>query len=167
MEDNISDASMEQPQKEETKKGKSKKLLIMIISAVIFLAGGGFFAYTILFDGKGKGKTTEAENHEKEKSLKPVFLSIDPFVVNLSNPGQYLKVTIQFELKGESYEDIVKQRIPNLRDMIITLLSSKSFSSVSGPEGKLQLKDEILLRANHAVGQDVFKNLYFTDFVMQ
>jgi len=53
------------------------------------------------------------------------------------------------------------------RDAIITLVSSKSAEAVSSPEGKLQLKDELLLRANQSVGKDVFKNLYFTEFVMQ
>ncbi len=165
MEENNADASLEQPQKGETKKRSSKKLLIVIIGAVFILAGGGFLAYTMLLSEKEKA--TETENHKKEEILKPVLFSIDPFVVNLSKPGRYLKVTMQFELKDESYQEMAKQKIPNLRDIIITLVSSKSFSSVSGPEGKFQLKDEILLRANQVVGKDVFKNLYFTDFVMQ
>jgi flagellar basal body-associated protein FliL len=29
------------------------------------------------------------------------------------------------------------------------------------------LKDELLMRANAAAGKDIFKNVIFTDFVMQ
>ncbi len=74
---------------------------------------------------------------------------------------------MQFEIDDPSNQPLVNERIPKLRDSIITLLSSKSAESVSGPEGKFQLKDELLLRTNQAMGKDVFKNLYFTEFVMQ
>jgi flagellar FliL protein len=42
-------------------------------------------------------------------------------------------------------------------------------NSISSPEGKFQLKDEILFRANQILGgeKDIIKNLYFTEFVMQ
>lgn len=143
---------------EHPKKGK-KKLLILIIVAFLVL-GGGFFGYSTFSKGQKKeNKKTEIEN--------TALIAIDPFVVNLSDYGKYLKMTMQLELSDKSYEELVKQKIPSIRDAVITLLSGKSSDSISGPEGKLQLKDEILLRANQAVGKDVFKNLYFTEFVMQ
>jgi len=48
-------------------------------------------------------------------------------------------------------------------------VSSKSLNSISSPEGKFQLKDEVLFRANQIMGmdKDIFKNLFFTEFVMQ
>lgn len=143
---------------EQPKKGR-KKLLILIIVALLVL-GGGFFGYSTFSKGnKKETKKTEPEN--------TALIAIDPFVVNLSDYGKYLKMTMQLELSDKSYEELVKQKIPGIRDAVITLLSGKSSDSISGPEGKLQLKDEILLRANQAVGKDVFKNLYFTEFVMQ
>lgn len=143
---------------EQPKKGK-KKLLILIIIAFLVL-GGGFFGYSAFSKGQKKEtKKTEPEN--------TTLIAVDPFVVNLSDYGKYLKMTMQLELSDKSYEGLVKQKIPGIRDAVITLLSGKSSDSISGPEGKLQLKDEILLRANQVIGKDVFKNLYFTEFVMQ
>lgn len=95
------------------------------------------------------------------------LVSLEPFILNLADPGRHLKVALQFELNDEKDELKVKDRTPKLRDMIIMLLSSKSVDSVSSAEGKFQLKDEILLRANQAMGKELFKNVYFTDFVMQ
>ncbi|MBA4374208.1 MAG: flagellar basal body protein FliL [Thermodesulfovibrio sp.] len=158
MADEKPEGQEEKPQ--EAKKGGSKKLLIIIAVAVIVLGAGGFFGYKKFFGHKAEGK-------EVKKEVKSVLISIEPFVVNLVEHGRYLKVTMQFEVADAANQPLVAEKMPNLRDTIITLLSSKSAESVSGPEGKLQLKDELLLRANQAVGKDVFKNLFFTDFVMQ
>ncbi len=151
----VQDAQPEQP-----KKG-SKKMLIIIIGVVILALAGGFAGYTFFF----KSKDTKEEAPEKME--KTVLLQLDPFVVNMTDQSRYLKVSIQIELADITHEELVKGKTAHIRDTIITLLSSKSAESVSGPEGKFQLKDELLLRTNHAIGKDIVKNLYFTDFVMQ
>jgi flagellar FliL protein len=96
-----------------------------------------------------------------------VLIAMDPFILNLVDPGRHLKVNLQLELVDEKEEPKVKERIPKLRDIIIMLLSSKTLDAVSSPEGKFQLKDEILLRVNQAMEKEMFKNVYFTEFVMQ
>ena len=74
---------------------------------------------------------------------------------------------MQFEIAGEPRQEFIAEKVPILRDVIITLISSQSYEYASSPEGKSQLKDEILLRTNQIFGKEVFRNLYFTDFVMQ
>ena len=147
-----------------TKPGK-KKLLIIIAGAIIICLASGYFAYTMLV-GK-KGKPEQLSQAKAAETAKVELLALEPFVMNLAEQGRFLKVVVQFELADKSYQPMVADKIPQLRDAIIILVSSKSFNSITGPEGKFQLKDEILLRANQAVGKDVFKNLYFTEFVMQ
>ncbi len=162
MADEKPEGQEEKPQ--EPKKGGSKKLIIIIAVAAIVLGVGGFFGYKKFFGHKAEGGK---EGQDSKKEVKSALIAIDPFVVNLVEHGRYLKVTMQLEIADATNQSLVMEKMPNLRDTIITLLSSKSAESVSGPEGKLQLKDELLLRANQAVGKDVFKNLFFTDFVMQ
>lgn len=148
------------------KAGKKKLILIIIgiIGALSVVGAGGYFGYNMFLGAKAKsGKEAQKE----AKAEKSVLVSVDPFVVNLSDPGRYLKVTIQLEVEDPANQPAVTEKVPKLRDAIITLLSSKSADSVAGPEGKFQLKDEILLRTNQAMGKDVFKGLYFTEFVMQ
>ncbi len=156
-EDNLQEVK----QKETKKRGK---LLLFIAGALVLIIGAGIAAYLLIFSGKSK-----AEGSHKEESMneKISLFALDPFVMNLAEQGKFLKVTMQFELSNPSYEQMLTGRIPHLRDAIITLLSSKSSDTLSSPEGKFQLKDELLLRANQAAGKDVFKNLYFTEFVMQ
>jgi flagellar FliL protein len=165
MQDDNDSTSFQQPEEAEGKQRSNKKWLILITCCILFLAGGVFLGYTMFYDKKEVADEKEQiKEHIKEETIP---FSLDPFIVNLAESKRFLKITIEFELKNKSYEEIIKKETPKLRDIIITLLSGKSFDSLSGPEGKFQLKDEILLRANKALGNDFFKNIYFTDFVMQ
>ncbi len=163
--ENAQDDAAEAP----PKKGNTK-LIIIIAAAVVVLIAGGFVGYTLLAGGdeeeEGGGDAHHEEEVEEEESS---ILSLSPFILNLTDQGRYLKVTIEFEISGESTKEKVEKKTPQLRDTIITLVSSKSIKSISSPEGKFQLKDELLFRANQIMGmeQDIFKNLYFTEFVMQ
>lgn len=147
-------------------KGGSKKILILIGGILLLLGIGGFFGYTMFF-AKEKSKGGKEAIKEAKGKEKMVILPMEPFILNLADPGRHLKVAIQLELNDEKDEAKVKERIPKLRDIIIMLLSSKTTDAVSSPEGKFQLKDEILLRANQAMEKEMFRNVYFTDFVMQ
>ena len=148
---------------------KGNKMLIMIIIAVtVVLGAGGIIGY-MLMSGDETEAGTEAEKKEEKAHEETVIYALDPFVLNLADHGRYLKVSIQFEISDESMHDFVKTKTPQLRDTIITLVSSKSLGAISSPEGKFQLKDEVLFRANQILGmeKDIFKNLFFTEFVMQ
>ncbi len=149
------------------KKGKGK-LIIIIVVALAVLGGGGFFAYSKFLAPKKESASEEAK--KKEDIIleeQPMLFDLQPFVVNLADRGRFLKITIKLELIDQKYEKLAEARVPQIRDAIITLISSKSADSLSTPEGKFQLKDELLMRANSATGRDIFKNVYFTDFVMQ
>ena len=152
-------------EEKEVKSKRSNKSLFMVIGIIVLALIGGGVTYVLLTGGKGGSH--EAKKEEEKKESKTSLIALDSFVLNLAEQGRFLKVTMQFELSDATNLQMVTEKTPQLRDAIITLMSSKSVESVSSPEGKLQLKDELLLRANQAVGKEVFKNLYFTEFVMQ
>lgn len=164
------------------KKGLNKKLLIIIIAAALVLTGAGVGAF-LLLGGKGK-KSSETEqaaepaaggdhgaakdaHGEKGGAGKSNLVAFEPFILNLAEQGRFLKMTMQVELANAGYQAMVADKSPQLRDAIITLVSSKSVESLTSPEGKMQLKDELLLRINMAMGKDAVKSIYFTEFVMQ
>lgn len=150
-----------EPEKaEETGGKKGKKKLIILVAAVLVLGGGGFFGYT-----KFLGPKQEAHGEEVEEK-RVVLFPMSPLILNLAE-GRFLKLTAQFQLVDASYEHKAAEKVPQIQDTIITFISSKSVESIATPEGKLQLKDEILLRANQVVGENVFNNLYFTEFMTQ
>lgn len=162
-----SEAQPEEGQTEkETRSKKSNKSLFLIIGIIVLALAGGVVTYVLLAGGKKDG-AHETKKEEAKKETKTALIALDAFVLNLAEQGRFLKVTIQLELTDVANQPLVIEKTPQLRDAIITLMSSKSVESVSSAEGKLLLKDEVLLRANQAIGKDIFKNLYFTEFVTQ
>lgn len=149
---------------EEPKKKRSKNLILIIIVAVAVVVGGtgAFFLLTKSGDKSQKTK-------EEAKKEDGVMFALEPFVVNLSDQSgnRFLKVSLQIELSGPQVMESAKLKTPQIRDSIITLLTSKTSDALISPEGKLQLKDEINITANQILGNNSVKNVYLTEFVMQ
>jgi flagellar FliL protein len=159
--DKLEEPEAETP--EEAKKPKKKgKLLIIAIIAFAVLAGGAAGAY-FLFFSKGGQQGKEA------KEVNGVNFALEPFVVNVIDPSgtKYLKVSIQLELSDAKYTEKAKNKTPQLRDAIITLLTNKTSDELITSEGKLLLKDEIKQRCEQILGEGTVKNVFLTDFVMQ
>jgi len=47
------------------------------------------------------------------------------------------------------------------------LLTSKTFDEIRTPEGKQDLREEIIRRVNQTLDRDVVKAVYFTEFIVQ
>ena len=160
------DEALEDEEAKRSKKKKGKGLIIIIIVVIAVLAGGGGAFFFLSKSGGDKGQKKGKEDVKKDES---VMLALDPFVVNLNDPGasKFLKVSMQIELSGPAILEIAKGKTPQIRDAIINLLTSKTSDALMSPEGKLQLKDEINLMANQILGNNTVKNVYLTEFVMQ
>jgi flagellar protein FliL len=153
---------------EETPQPKKKsplKLIIIILIALIFIGAGA--GAGIYYFGREKDTTKK-----EEKTAAPVvgtLWSQEPFIVNLAdNQGErYLKVAMQFELSEPAVAaelDILK---PRIRDNILDLLTVKTYAELMEPNGKQQLRDEIVLRMNSFLTKGKLTRVYFTDFVIQ
>ena len=162
----------ENPGAPEEGKKKSKKLLIIILVFVLLLlGGGGFGVYYFLLAPKPPSAEelakTEAKKDKKPEIL-PVF-SLRPFVVNLadSKGRRYLKVTMKLELSSDELLEEVKKRQPQIRDVILTLLSSKTSDEVDSMEGKFLLRQEIIKRVNSFLITGKITKIYLEEFVVQ
>jgi flagellar FliL protein len=92
---------------------------------------------------------------------------MEPFLVNLADPGQlrYLKVTLHVETlqKGEEFQ----KRLPQSRDSVLTILSTKNSRDIMTSEGKNALREEIKEKMNQLLMETKVRNIYFTEFVIQ
>lgn len=157
---------------EQAPKKKSKLMLIIIIVVVLALAGGGaaFFFLGKKGGGEGGEGAGKAEaKKEPKKGEEPVTFPLDPFIVNLGDQtgNKYLKVTLHLELANALFVERAKNRVPQLRDAVISILTSKTSDALISAEGKIMLKDEVNIRANQIMGEGSVKNVYLTEFVMQ
>ncbi|WP_447972079.1 flagellar basal body-associated FliL family protein [Nitrospira sp. Kam-Ns4a] len=94
---------------------------------------------------------------------------LDSFIVNLADAPEvrYLKLTVKLELERPEASAEVAARVPQIRDAVLILLSSKDSTSLRSTQGKFQLRDEITQRINAAIPKGGVKTVYFTEFVIQ
>jgi flagellar FliL protein len=100
--------------------------------------------------------------------LKDIY-PLDPFIVNLSGESErnFLKVTVHLKLAKAECMPFVDPHVPEIRDSILLLLSSKEYEMIKSVQGKMELRDEVLERVNHIVKGNRVKGAFFTDFVAQ
>ena len=92
---------------------------------------------------------------------------LDYFLVNLAeDQGQKLfKVQMEFDVDSIEVQEEINKRMPQVRDMIIILLSSKTYNQVSTPKGKERLKEEIRDTVNSFLTKGKINKVLFTQFI--
>jgi flagellar protein FliL len=148
-------------------KSSKKKMIVIVLMAVVVLALGGGAAW---YFTQGGNKT---EHKEVKKAVKPEFVVIEPFTVNLApeEGDQYLQ--IQFTLQVSSLEqvELIKLNMARVRSRVLLLLSAKKASELATVEGKGILSKEIIAAVNQpfadkAPPQEV-SDVLFTSFIIQ
>lgn len=101
------------------------------------------------------------------------LVSVGPeIIVNLNSSnagiyGHYLKVNVSLEADAAKTGEELNKRIPQVRDLIIGILSSKTKEKIEEKEGKELLRREIINAVNQHLSQGRVKNIFFQDFVIQ
>jgi flagellar FliL protein len=156
---------------EASKKGFPIKIILISIM-VLLIAGGGLAAWKMGVLAKPGGNTARGEvvDDKAKKTNNDIgpILALDTFIVNLIGQGRsYLKTRIELELDNENTTVEINRRLPQLRDKILTTLSSKSFEDINTLEGKYQLRSELIASLNQYLTTGKVTNIYFTDFIVQ
>jgi len=96
------------------------------------------------------------------------LIPMETFTVNLAGTrgSKYARINMELEVDGPKVEEEIDKRKPQIRDIIIILLSSKTYDSVTTKEGKLFLRNEIKDTLNSFLTKGKVKQVYFTDFVV-
>ena len=149
---------------------KSKKKLIIIILAVVLLAGGGGAAWYFM-QPKADPHKKEVKKEEAEKP--PVFVTLETFTVNLQpDPDEkFLQVDITVKVPNPEQDEVLKQHMPEVRNRVLMLLSSKKASDVATLEGKNALAKEITDQIKQPFSKEgkpqEILGVFFTSFVVQ
>ena len=114
----------------------------------------------------------EAETQEKEKAEKKdeigTLIPMETFLVNLagSRGGKLARINMELEVSTADVQDEIDKRKPQIRDIIIILLSSKTFQQISSRDGKEQLRNEIRDTVNPFLTKGQINKVYFTEFIL-
>ena len=143
-----------------------KKLLIIAVIVVVLLAGAG--GAIVLKGWKGGGKTAEAA-----EKLPTTIILLDERTINLAdlNPPRFVRLTVALEIRGKG--DIEKQaeeKKPKLLDRLIEITGRQTFKNLLTPEGKVQLKKQLIVGFTQVLQEDAswsVADVLFTDIIME
>jgi flagellar protein FliL len=150
------------------KPGGKKKLVLMVAVAAIVLGGAGVGALMYMKKQRAAAEAAAAEDGDsdatpakaakkKDKGDKPVFVPMDPFVVNLADheADRYAQIGVTLQVPDEKSSEEIKTYLPAIRNNILLLLAHKSSADLAGGEGKELLARQIRREALKAMGEEV------------
>lgn len=179
------------------KKNKTLMILMVVVGLLGVAGVGGTAAYFLVFkEGHAtateKGKEGDAAHEEgdtkgeeepegdghasadddsapSDNAPMGLTFAMDDFLVNLDgeDTNRYLKVNLVVEVKDEKTLEELTARLPQLQDMTITLLSSRSWAELRGADGKYRIREELKYRYNKVLTKGKVSRIYFTTFVIQ
>jgi flagellar protein FliL len=139
---------------------KSKTMLFVILGVVLLLLIGGgvggwwWWSHRGHDEPAGKASAAAAKDGKEGKDAakdpkslaKPVFITLDPFTVNLleENGEHYLQMAVVYQLDDDKVGETMKTYMPVIRNRLLLLLSSKRPSEIATLEGKNRLVGELI-----------------------
>ena len=143
-----------------------KKLLIIALIVVVLLAGAS--GAIVLKVWKGGGKTAEAA-----EKLPTTIVVLEERTVNLADrdTARFVRLTVALEIQGK--DDVEKQaeeKKPKLFDRLIEITGRQTFKNLLTPEGKAQLKKQLVVGFTQVLQEDTswsVTNVLFTDIIME
>lgn len=168
------------------KPGRKKKIIIyggIGLAVIVAVALAVFFFFNPSKTGVGKdntavqakegghggGKEGGHGGKESGKGGSPLTFALDPFILNLADieSNKYLKISITLEFDAPRTTQDAEQRVPQIRDAMILLMSSLTYGDIHSVAGKITLQSEVQNRISRIVEPGTVKRVYFTDLVVQ
>ena len=158
---------------------KKKNISVMFTLLVTLLAAGAGAGGGIAIGKKSvQYSRSESDAHklsQYEEEAVPAIKSLMPLgeslVLNLTDRDSraYLRVGVQLGLANEAKQksDEALDIIPIARDSTVAIFSSKTSDELLSAEGKVKAKDELKAELRRRLPQQVVKEVYFTEFLVQ
>lgn len=141
---------------------KSSTKLVVVALALVLLAGGGGGGWWWFSHRGGEGDDEEAATAQaakKKQHEKPLFTTLEPFTVNLSDPRgeRFAQVGVTLQFSDPHVEADIKDHLPAIRNEVLMLISAKQIEELLTVDGKKQLAEQIRARTAIAMGIDLPK----------
>jgi flagellar FliL protein len=139
--------------------------LVIIVAAMMVAVASGFYVTQIV----RAPKTTKPPVVVKPKPKpKPSYISLKPeFTVNLNSNGQYLETELVLKADSSKVNSELDKKMPEVRDKIISIMASQSYSNLLTQAGKQGLKAQIQAGVNSLLAKGKIIDVLYTSFIMQ
>jgi flagellar FliL protein len=152
-----------QIEEEKVKRKPNKLVIIIVIMSFVILAGAVTMVFVVT-DITISDVISKFQKHEE------YVMPLDSFVVNLDTEGKgstYLKTQMSLLYTDEDYGKILENKTSQIRDLIIKDLMEYRPDDLLINGGLAIAKLKIRTSINAALGEDMVKEIYFTEFLIQ
>ena len=140
----------------------SKKLLIIAVAALLIVGGGATAALKLgLLGGDGTAKSAEPI------PPKVAYVEVREMTLRLADTAteHYIKLDPVLAVPAKQAE-AMEDKIPVVRDRIVTVVTARSSTELSSPDGQRKLKED-LVSILHKEFKDDLVDLYFSDYLVE
>jgi flagellar FliL protein len=129
------------------KKGGKLVLILGIVTVALAAGGGGAWYFT---------RPTDPNAQHAAPAAKPaVFLQLENFVVNIvaqDGQPQFLQAGLTLKLNDSAKVDLIKERMPEIRNRMLLVLSGKKAGDLLPVAGKHKLAIELANAVTDVLG---------------
>jgi len=147
----------------------SKKMLIVVGAIVLLLVIGGGVAAMFLLP-KGGGEKTEEHAAESHGEAGATFIEAPAMVVNLraaDGSARFLKIRFTLVPASAAKGEEIKAKLPLIVDAFQPFLRELRPEDLAGSAAVFRIKEEMLVRANAALGPGEIKDILIQDLIQQ
>jgi flagellar FliL protein len=139
----------------------SKKLIIVAAAGVLAIGGGT--AAAMKFGIFGSGAVTKAQ----PAAPKVAYVEVREMTLRLADSASehYIKLDPVLAVQAKEAE-AMENKLPIVRDRIVTVVTARSSTELAGPVGQRKLKED-LVSTLHKDFQDTLVDIYFSDYLVE
>ncbi|MDC0864501.1 flagellar basal body-associated FliL family protein [Rickettsiaceae bacterium] len=157
----------------EKNKKNEKRRNIIIAMSLLFVVAGGLYFFFFVINAPQKTIPTQDKKSIETKLQKPVeqnvYLDVDPITVGLmhtSNKRQQLRIQFTLRLSSKEESATIANKLPIIRDTLITFLSSMRATDFNSSNSILYLKEEMAKRVNKIISPIVAQEILFQEITL-
>ena len=122
-------------------------------------------------DQNGEEEAPEPSHFKRQKKKSRdlgALLPIESVIVNVADTQgrRFLKASLTLEMETGEVAD-VQARLPVLRGAVIDVLASRNLDDLTSPDARSAIREDILETLNSKDEDLKFKDLFFTEFIVQ
>jgi flagellar protein FliL len=171
--------TMSEPQTPAAEAGaaKPKRLPLIILAVAGLLIGvlGGAFVAVPLFAKKAtaaapaKDSAHGTEGGKDSTSAARSIYTVDNVVLNPAGTGgtRFLMITVAFELDDAKYEESMKEKDAEIRDLIVSLFAKKTVDQLAEAALRDGFRAEAVAAVSPLLPKKAIRRVFFPQFVIQ
>lgn len=145
--------------------------MLMMIGIVLLAAAIGSGLAWYIFN---RERLAEPVHAGSQTAAPKYIVHLEGFTVNLADPEETHFLRLTMDLGIDHLPDGVEKEkaaaampVARIRDSILSVLTVCKADALLSPDGKAQLKKNLLEALNHSVPELGVRDVYFTEFLVQ